>query len=76
MRSEQPQFHAENPEDQVDVGRYLRFVISFLLIMFTVLGLYEYYYGAQAKKAQELQQSFENTNQAAVPAAATSTAGE
>ena len=45
----------EEPRE-VDVARYLRFVIAFLLIMFSALGAYEYYYGAAARRAQELQQ--------------------
>ena len=54
----QPEFQADNPEEQVNIGRYLRFVIAFLLIMFSALGIYEYYYGAEARKADRLQQEF------------------
>lgn len=51
-----------DPERQIDVGRYLRFVVAFMLIMFSALGAYQYYYGAQARKAQELQQEFNRTS--------------
>lgn len=50
-----------DPEKQVNVGRYLRFVIVFLLIMFSALGVYEYYYGAAAREAQGLQEEFNRT---------------
>jgi hypothetical protein len=60
-----------DPEKEVNVGRYLRFVVAFLLIMFSALGAYEYYYGAEARKAQELQQQF---NQTGYPGISTTTA--
>lgn len=47
-----------DPEKQVNVGRYLRFVVVFLLIMFGALGLYEYYYGAAARDINGLQEEF------------------
>jgi hypothetical protein len=50
-----------DPERQVNINRYLRFVIAFLLIMFGALGVYEYYYGNEARKAQELQQQVNQT---------------
>jgi hypothetical protein len=59
--------------DQVDIGRYLRFVVAFLLIMFSALGLYEYYYGIEARKAQELQEEFNRTNLPGASAAVTET---
>ncbi len=46
---------------EVSIARYLRFVIFFLLIMFSALGAYEYYYGAQAKIAQQLQEQYDNS---------------
>ena len=62
------------PDRNLNVGRYLRFVIAFLLIVFGALGAYEYYYGAQAQKANELQQQYQNTAQGA--AATSSDAGQ
>ena len=59
--------------DQVDIGRYLRFVVAFLLIMFSALGIYEYYYGAAARKAQDLQEEFNKTNLPGTSATVTST---
>lgn len=59
-----------DPERQVDVGRYMRFVIVFLLIMFSALGAYEYYYGEEVRKAQQLQQEFNSTG---YPGASTTT---
>ena len=59
--------------DRVDIGRYLRFVVAFLLIMFSALGMYEYYYGAEVRKAQELQEEFNRTNLPGASAAVTST---
>lgn len=45
----------------MNVGRYLRFVVAFLLIMFSALAVYEYYYGAEVMKIQELQQQVNQT---------------
>jgi hypothetical protein len=50
-----------DPDREVNIGRYLRFVVTFLLIMFSALGAYEYYYGAEVRKAQELQEQFNQT---------------
>lgn len=61
-----------DPEKDVNVGRYLRFVVTFLLLMFGALGAYEYYYGAQARRANELQQNFQSASAPGNAAAATS----
>lgn len=63
-----------DPEKQVDVGRYLRFVVAFLLIMFSALGVYQYYYGTAARKAQQLQEEFNRTNLPAGASAVSTTA--
>lgn len=47
-----------DPDRQINIGRYMRFVAVFLLIMFSVLGVYEYYYGSAAREAQGLQEEF------------------
>lgn len=55
----------------MDIARYLKFVIAFLIIMFSVLGLYEFYYGAEARRTQELQQEFNRLNMPGASAATT-----
>ena len=60
-------------EQQVDVGRYLRFVVAFLFIVLAVLGVYEYYYGSAARGVQNLQQQFNSQGPSGAAAAATST---
>lgn len=49
----------EPEPQQVSISRYLRFVVAFLLIMFGTLGVYQYYYGQQAKELLELQRGLE-----------------
>jgi len=68
----EPSFYAENPEDEVNVGRYLRFVIVFLFLIFGALGIYEYYYGGAAMEAQRIQQKFDEANGGPATAVATS----
>jgi hypothetical protein len=56
---QEPIVRADGPEQKINIGRYLRFVIVFLLIVFGALAIYEYYYGAEARKMQQAQGVFE-----------------
>lgn len=51
-------------QNQVNIGRYMRFVIVFLIIIFGTLALYQHFYGDEARRAQESQLKLEAEAQA------------